>query len=808
MSRESGSMPHLATPGAQARTLAVACLAAASLGSATATGEGWAGWPWLVWSVVIGLTLMAGWRLRRLAENWLTTADNDWRTELSSRGPALSPVLILMAVGPLVWNGVSRLMGFEGSTLEVDLMTGVQFLACGLAAASVWPGYQPLAIICSLFSVLFAASVSQERLTMLFAAVFTVMAMAWLLGAYWSAVIARLHGSQAGQRPRWTLLLPLVVLGAMTATVGLARGDRMLALAGFMNSSGGSGDQDNAARRGVGDGDALVAGQEDIKSFGPIEDAPFRNSPEPSLYDLYNDLYDEPVRNTKIDRAIVLPPDMAAQVQQRMSKSQIANREFSTARGSKSRSSERMKDLTSNALLYVKGRVPLHLRLELFDIFDGEVWQGMEPGQSRGSDALRIETIGGRPWLRMVPTRAVEVLAKVETHALKVIHLKGNRVPTPLHVRGLHIDRLEDAGLFEWVGDGLVRMVRKNLPELTAIHVRSHAVDPNRVGGEMIWGRSLPEYNALPIGAEYDRIKQLAQDWTRGVKRGWPQIAAIEQRLKRDYVLDPVAKFPVGELSPLGQFLFEKKRGPDYQFATAAAMLLRSLGYSTRLVGGFYASPARFDTLRQHTPVVGADAHTWTEVLMSGSTWLTVEATPGYEVLGPPPTYLDHLLAVFFRMACWLWEQKLLVAGAVFVVGVAWWTRAAWMDHGRKLAWTWRRYESPRERVAATLRLVEQRLARLQTRRMPGEPPVESLRRWAAAEGRAEAPFVTLGRLADWAAFAPANVAAPVSTTAEQGETAVIEEICRTCVAAVYERPRKGAVATSDRARRDLLTAS
>ena len=36
-------------------------------------------------------------------------------------------------------------------------------------------------------------------------------------------------------------------------------------------------------------------------------------------------------------------------------------------------------------------------------------------------------------------------------------------------------------------------------------------------------------------------------------------------------------------------FLFESRRGPDYLFATSAAVLLRSLGYQTRVVSGLYA---------------------------------------------------------------------------------------------------------------------------------------------------------------------------------------------------------------------------
>src|SRR5205085_1957064 len=79
-------------------------------------------------------------------------------------------------------------------------------------------------------------------------------------------------------------------------------------------------------------------------------------------------------------------------------------------------------------------------------------------------------------------------------------------------------------------------------------------------------------------------------------------------------------------------------RGPDYQFAGAAAVLLRVLGYPTRLVSGFYAAPGRYDPQTGHTPVVQDDLHFWAEVRLPPGDWLVVEPAPGYEVLGPSPS--------------------------------------------------------------------------------------------------------------------------------------------------------------------------
>ncbi len=132
-------------------------------------------------------------------------------------------------------------------------------------------------------------------------------------------------------------------------------------------------------------------------------------------------------------------------------------------------------------------------------------------------------------------------------------------------------------------------------------------------------------------------VRSLAEEWTQGVPHGYRQIEAICQQLRTNYTLDRSARVPEDSAFPVGQFLFKSKRGADYQFATAATLMLRSLGFSTRLVSGFYANPVRYDVRKRHTAVHSSDVHFWCEVFVGAGTWVTLEPTPGYEVLSPPP---------------------------------------------------------------------------------------------------------------------------------------------------------------------------
>ncbi len=74
----------------------------------------------------------------------------------------------------------------------------------------------------------------------------------------------------------------------------------------------------------------------------------------------------------------------------------------------------------------------------------------------------------------------------------------------------------------------------------------------------------------------------------------------------------------------LEEFLFKYRRGNCEYFATAATLLLRYLGYPSRLVVGFYGG--QFNPITGFYVVRQRDAHAWTEVYYNG-TWVRVDAT-------------------------------------------------------------------------------------------------------------------------------------------------------------------------------------
>ena len=102
-----------------------------------------------------------------------------------------------------------------------------------------------------------------------------------------------------------------------------------------------------------------------------------------------------------------------------------------------------------------------------------------------------------------------------------------------------------------------------------------------------------------------------------------PDAVADWVRQRASYNLS-AARTPVGEDFTLW-FLNESREGYCVHFATAAALMLRSLGVPARYVTGYLveARAGRWVT------ATDADAHAWVEYYVDGVGWLPLEATPG-----------------------------------------------------------------------------------------------------------------------------------------------------------------------------------
>jgi hypothetical protein len=342
-----------------------------------------------------------------------------------------------------------------------------------------------------------------------------------------------------------------------------------------------------------------------------------------------------------------------------------------------------------------------------------------------------------------------------ERHALRLARLGGCALPTPAHLASFRLGRVDRPDFFGWMHEGVLRLRDRPVPAGVTLDTECHTIDPDRLA-QLDFGtnpRANPCWLQLPARLD-PRVAALARRWAGPGPPCWRQVEAVARGLRGHAELDRAATVPPGG-DPLAHFLFAARRGPDYQFASACVVMLRSLGFPARLASGYYASPERFDVRTRTTPVNVDDVHFWPEVRLPGGSpaWQPVEPTPGYELLAAAVPWGARLRLALGELAECLRQHAVAVSLAAGAVGLLVWRRRQVADR-LGLLW-WRRRSSWRAAVAGALRLLERRCRWAGRGRPAGRPPV---RHFAALGGE---ELRRLASLADWAAHAPRDLPPP-----------------------------------------------
>ena len=167
--------------------------------------------------------------------------------------------------------------------------------------------------------------------------------------------------------------------------------------------------------------------------------------------------------------------------------------------------------------------------------------------------------------------------------------------------------------------------------------------------------RPVEDYLQLPAGLD-TRVGSLAVMVVSQARarNAYDAARAVEAHLNSNayggryrYSLEMRAKGP----DPLSDFLLNVRAGHCEYFATAMAVMLRTLGVPARVVNGF--QPGEYNAAADAYVVRQADAHSWVEVYFpEADAWVTFDPTPadgrpagtsGAGVLGAFRRYADAL---------------------------------------------------------------------------------------------------------------------------------------------------------------------
>jgi len=139
----------------------------------------------------------------------------------------------------------------------------------------------------------------------------------------------------------------------------------------------------------------------------------------------------------------------------------------------------------------------------------------------------------------------------------------------------------------------------------------------------------LLDYLQLP--ALDPRIPRLAAQITAAAKDNYDRAAALETYLRTHFGYT-LQLSPTPPADPLAEFLFQRKQGHCEYFASAMAVMLRTLGIPSRVVNGFRTG--EFNDLTSQYVVRESDAHSWVEAYFPGHGWVSFDPTPAASGLG------------------------------------------------------------------------------------------------------------------------------------------------------------------------------
>jgi transglutaminase-like putative cysteine protease len=130
-------------------------------------------------------------------------------------------------------------------------------------------------------------------------------------------------------------------------------------------------------------------------------------------------------------------------------------------------------------------------------------------------------------------------------------------------------------------------------------------------------------YTGLPDESN-PRTRTLARQMYAAAGSQSAFIEAVLQKLHNEeffYTLQP----PALGRNPVDQFLFESRQGFCEHYASAFAVLMRSVGIPARIVLGYQGG--ELNPVGNYLIVRQADAHAWTEVWLDGVGWRRIDPT-------------------------------------------------------------------------------------------------------------------------------------------------------------------------------------
>jgi transglutaminase-like putative cysteine protease len=253
--------------------------------------------------------------------------------------------------------------------------------------------------------------------------------------------------------------------------------------------------------------------------------------------------------------------------------------------------------LSSRVALRMWADAPRYLRARVYTRYGGRTWSGALP-RKRMTPGSGLDDVPGVTWaLPGATSYRARILQEVTV---------PDALPAPSDVRlarlGPEPPWIDAAGVLTPIGPP---------PALYAVACGA--------SGDL---GSPEDCLEVPEGLDL-RLRELAAGIS-GTPEERVRSTLRELESRCSYALD-VGAFRSAD--PVGEFVFDKRRGYCEYFASAATLLLRMQGVPARYVVGYSVRPSNHEG--GHYVVREGDAHAWVEAWLPGRGWVEVDPTPG-----------------------------------------------------------------------------------------------------------------------------------------------------------------------------------
>ncbi|HEY8728166.1 MAG TPA: transglutaminaseTgpA domain-containing protein, partial [Acidothermaceae bacterium] len=279
--------------------------------------------------------------------------------------------------------------------------------------------------------------------------------------------------------------------------------------------------------------------------------------------------------------------------------------------------------LPTAPIFVVAATTPAYWQGAVFDHFDGTTWTSTSSAVSAAAASSNTSdsTTG------VNAPRRTDVVDVVSIAALDVVLAPGT--VTEYHGPGqVRTDTFGTTRLSLGPANGERYQVESTSSDgVSASQLRAVAA----AGASAAANDGLPQWRQVPADLPA-RVHALAVSVAGAAPTRYDAVTAIDTYLQTHETYDLDSPRPAAGVDAVDDFLFVSGRGFCEQFASAAVVMLRSLGIPTRLVTGFVQGDV--SSFPGQRIMRGSDAHAWIQVWYPGVGWVSSDPTAGSVATG------------------------------------------------------------------------------------------------------------------------------------------------------------------------------